>query len=139
MLKKARAPIRPAAPVECRNPGRKSRCRLSCALVAYYCAHDYAGPFSPEHAQSDYRGAARSSGIEKSWQGRGIGRAPFRDAALRVWQAAETIGIRGIAVQAISHEARKFYLAVGFTEYSGEAMTLVVTLQDVRAALSEPK
>jgi GNAT superfamily N-acetyltransferase len=73
--------------------------------------------------------------IDKRWQGQGIGRALFRDAALRVSHAAETIGIRGIAVHAISDEARKFYLALGFTECPGAAMTLVVTLQDVRAAL----
>jgi len=73
--------------------------------------------------------------IDRGWQGHGIGRALFRDAALRVSQAAETIGIRGIAVHAISDKARKFYLALGFTECPGEAMTLVVTLQDVRAAL----
>ncbi len=73
--------------------------------------------------------------IDKAWEGQGIGRALFRDAALRVSHAAETIGIRGIAVHAISEEARKFYIALGFTECRGEAMTLVVTLQDVRAAL----
>jgi GNAT superfamily N-acetyltransferase len=74
--------------------------------------------------------------IDRTWQGQGIGRALFRDAALRVSRAAETIGIRGIAVHAISVEARKFYLALGFTECPGEAMTLVVTLQDIRAALA---
>jgi predicted N-acetyltransferase YhbS len=73
--------------------------------------------------------------IDQTWQRQGIGRALFRDAALRVSQAAEIIGIRGIAVHAISDEARKFYLALGFTECPGEAMMLVVTLQDVRAAL----
>jgi predicted N-acetyltransferase YhbS len=74
--------------------------------------------------------------IDKAWQGRAIGRALFRDAALRVSRAAESIGIRGIVVQAISDEARKFYLALGFTECPGEAMTLVVTLQHIRAALA---
>jgi GNAT superfamily N-acetyltransferase len=73
--------------------------------------------------------------IDKTWQGQGIGRALFRDAALRVSKAAETIGIRGVAVHAISDEARKFYLALGFTQCRGEAMTLVVTLEDIRAAL----
>ena len=81
----------------------------------------------------------RRLAIDKIRQGQGIGRALFRDAALRVSQAGETIGIRGIAVHAISDEARKFYLALGFTKCPGEAMTLVLTLQDVRAVLSEPK
>jgi predicted N-acetyltransferase YhbS len=73
--------------------------------------------------------------IDKAWQGKGIGRALFRDAAMRVSQAAEAIGVRGIVVHAISDDARKFYLATGFTECPHEPMTLVVTLQDIRAAL----
>ncbi len=71
--------------------------------------------------------------IDKAWQRQGLGRALFRDSALRVSQAAEAIGVRGIVVHAISDEARKFYLALGFTECPGEPMTLVVTLQDIRS------
>jgi GNAT superfamily N-acetyltransferase len=73
--------------------------------------------------------------IDKAWQGQGIGRALFRDAAMRVSHAAEAIGVRGIIVHAISENARKFYLALGFTECPGERMTLVASLQDIRAAL----
>jgi GNAT superfamily N-acetyltransferase len=73
--------------------------------------------------------------IDKAWQGKGIGRALFRDAAMRVSRAAEAIGVRGLMVNAISDHARKFYLSLGFTECPGERMTLVVTLQDIRAAL----
>jgi GNAT superfamily N-acetyltransferase len=73
--------------------------------------------------------------VDKNYQGRGLGRALFRDAAQRVANAADTIGIRGIVVHAISKEARKFYLALGFDSYPAEAMTLVVTLRDLRATL----
>ncbi|MBV9266077.1 MAG: GNAT family N-acetyltransferase [Acidobacteriaceae bacterium] len=73
--------------------------------------------------------------IDKAWQHQGIGRALFRDAAIRVSHAADAIGVRGIVVHAISDEARKFYLALGFTECPGQPMTLVVTLQDIRAVL----
>ncbi len=73
--------------------------------------------------------------VDRSYQGRGLGRALFRDAARRVSQAADTIGIRGILVHAISEEARKFYIALGFDPCPAEAMTLVVTLQDLRATL----
>lgn len=59
----------------------------------------------------------------------------FRDAALRVAQAADTIGIRGIVVHAISEKARKFYIALGFDPCPAEPMTLVVTLQDLLFAL----
>jgi GNAT superfamily N-acetyltransferase len=74
--------------------------------------------------------------VDEDWQARGIGRALFRDAARRVAHAAEVIGIRGIVVHAISEEAKNFYLALGFDASLSEPMTLMVTLTDVRAALS---
>jgi GNAT superfamily N-acetyltransferase len=74
--------------------------------------------------------------VDKDWQGRGVGRLLFRDAAQRVAQAADAIGIRGIVVHAISAEARNFYLALGFDPSPREPLTLMVTLADVRAALS---
>jgi predicted N-acetyltransferase YhbS len=74
--------------------------------------------------------------IDKEWQGQGIGRSLFRDAAIRVSQAAEAIGVRGIVVHAISDEARKFYVAIGFSECPHEPITLVITLQDIRALIS---
>ena len=74
--------------------------------------------------------------VDRAHQGRGVGRALFRDAARRVVHAADAIGIRGIVVHAISEDARKFYLALGFDPCPREPMTLVVTLADVRATLS---
>jgi GNAT superfamily N-acetyltransferase len=74
--------------------------------------------------------------VDRNWQGRGIGRALFRDAARRVAHAAEVIGIRGIVVHAISEEAKKFYVALGFDPSPSESMTLMVTLSDIRAVPS---
>jgi GNAT superfamily N-acetyltransferase len=74
--------------------------------------------------------------VDRQWQGKGIGRAMFRDAARRVAQAADVIGIRGIVVHAISEEAKDFYLALGFDPSPHEPMTLMVRLSDVRASLS---
>ncbi len=73
--------------------------------------------------------------VDRTYQGRGLGRALFRDAARRVAQAADAIGIRGIVVHAISDEAKKFYLALGFDPCTNEPMTLVATLSDIRATL----
>lgn len=73
--------------------------------------------------------------VDREWQGKGLGRALFCDAARRVAQAADVIGIRGIVVHAISEEAKGFYLALGFNRSPLEPMTLMVTLSDVRAAL----
>ncbi len=74
--------------------------------------------------------------VDHGRQGKGLGRALFRDAARRVVNAADTIGIRGIVVHAISPAAKKFYLALGFDPSPREPMMLMVTLRDVRAALS---
>jgi GNAT superfamily N-acetyltransferase len=74
--------------------------------------------------------------VDRTYQGRGVGRALFRDGARRVAHAADAIGIRGIVVHAISEEARKFYLALGFDPCPREPMMLVVTLSDVRATFS---
>ena len=73
--------------------------------------------------------------VDSDWHGQGLGRALFRDAAGRVVNAADAIGIRGIVVHAISEEAKNFYLALGFDTSPSEPMTLMVTLSDVRAAL----
>ncbi|HVC61141.1 MAG TPA: GNAT family N-acetyltransferase [Acetobacteraceae bacterium] len=70
--------------------------------------------------------------VDQSQQGRGVGRALFRDCALRVSQAAGTIGIRGIVVHAISAQAKAFYMALGFDPSPVEPMTLMVTLGAIR-------
>jgi GNAT superfamily N-acetyltransferase len=75
--------------------------------------------------------------IDRSQQGRGLGRALFRDCALRVAHAADTIGIRGIVVHAISESAKAFYQALGFDPSPAEPMTLMVTLADIRSLSNE--
>jgi GNAT superfamily N-acetyltransferase len=77
--------------------------------------------------------------VARSRQGQGLGRALFRDAALRTIRAADLIGIRGMIVHAISMEARAFYLALGCEISPLEPMTLMVTLADVRAALGDQR
>ncbi|HEV7407525.1 MAG TPA: GNAT family N-acetyltransferase [Bradyrhizobium sp.] len=73
--------------------------------------------------------------VDQTCHGHGIGRALFRDSALRVMQASEVIGIRGLLVHAISDEAKAFYLALGLSQSPLEPMTLMVTLTDLRATL----
>jgi GNAT superfamily N-acetyltransferase len=72
--------------------------------------------------------------VARSHQGRGLGRALFRDAGLRVLHAAEAIGIRGILVHALSDEARAFYIALGLEPSPREPMTRMATLADLAAA-----
>jgi GNAT superfamily N-acetyltransferase len=73
--------------------------------------------------------------IDREWQRMGLGRALFRDAAMRVAQAAEIIGIRGIIVGAISEDAKTFYISLGFTPSRSEPMLLMATLADILDAM----
>jgi GNAT superfamily N-acetyltransferase len=74
--------------------------------------------------------------IDQSYHRRGLGRAMFRDSALRVLNAADEIGIRGMIVHAISEEAKSFYIALGFDPSPLDPMTLMVTLADIRAIIT---
>jgi GNAT superfamily N-acetyltransferase len=73
--------------------------------------------------------------IDRRHHGQGLGRLLFRDAAMRVLNAADAIGIRGVLVHAISDDAAAFYRALGFDPSPIDPMTLMVTLGDVRASL----
>ena len=74
--------------------------------------------------------------ITRTHQGRGLGRALFQDAASRVIHAADTIGIRGLLVHAISEEAKAFYQGLGLDPSPLEPMTLMTTVADLKATLS---
>lgn len=73
--------------------------------------------------------------VDREYRSRGLGRALFRDAALRSLQASEIIGVRGILVHALSEEARRFYLGLGLDTSPIEPMTLMATLADLRATI----
>ena len=74
--------------------------------------------------------------ITRTHQGRGLGRALFQDAASRVIHAADTIGIRGLLVHAISEEAKAFYQGLGLDSSPLEPMTLMTTVADLKETLS---
>jgi GNAT superfamily N-acetyltransferase len=113
-------------------------------VIGYYAVA--AGAISIQDASGRFRGnmpdpipvaiLARLA-MDQAYQGQGIGRALFRDGARRVIHAADTIGIRGIVVHALSEEAKAFYQAIGFDPSPVDPMTLLVALTDLRAALAE--
>lgn len=72
--------------------------------------------------------------VDRTEQGRGLGRALFQDAAKRVIHAAEAIGIRGMIVHALSEDAKAFYIALGLEESPLDPMTLMLTLGDLQGA-----
>ena len=77
--------------------------------------------------------------VDRTYQGRGIGRSLLRDAVLRTLQAAEIAGIRALLVHAISEDARRFYERHGFQPSPIDRMTLLLALTDATAALSDRK
>jgi len=72
--------------------------------------------------------------VDRSQQGKGWGRALVRDASQRVIRAADTIGIRGMLVHALSTEAKVFYERIGFEPSALDPMMLMVTLTDLKAS-----
>jgi len=75
--------------------------------------------------------------VDRTWQGRQLGHLLLRDAILRTEQAAAIIGVRGLLVHALSPNAKRLYEANGFRESPNRPMTLLITLQDARAALAQ--
>lgn len=73
--------------------------------------------------------------VDRTFQGKGIGRALVRDAGYRVIQAADTIGIRDLIAQAVSAQAKIFYEHIGFEASPLDPMTLMITLADLKACM----
>jgi GNAT superfamily N-acetyltransferase len=71
-------------------------------------------------------------GVDSSLHGQGLGRSLVRDAALRILQAADVIGIRGMTVQALSDDARVFYEHMGFEPSPLDPNLLMITLADLK-------
>ena len=72
--------------------------------------------------------------IDRNYQGQGLGRGLFQDAARRIIVASEVIGIRGLIVHAITESAKAFYLQLGMECSPIEPMMLMATLSDLKAA-----
>jgi predicted N-acetyltransferase YhbS len=75
--------------------------------------------------------------VDQRLQGKGLGRALVQDASLRVIQAADAIGIRGMIVHALSDDAKAFYERVGFEPSPLDPMILMITLNNLKAALTD--
>ena len=75
-------------------------------------------------------------GVDRRWQGQGIGKALLRDAMQRTLQAADIAGIRAFAVHAKDANARRFYEHFDFISSPVDPMHLFVLLKDVRRIIS---
>jgi GNAT superfamily N-acetyltransferase len=71
-------------------------------------------------------------GVDLTMQGRGLGAALVKDAMLRAYQAAETIGARALLIHAESPQARDFYLHVAeFDPSPTDPLHLVLLMSEI--------
>ncbi|HET6385719.1 MAG TPA: GNAT family N-acetyltransferase [Armatimonadota bacterium] len=73
--------------------------------------------------------------IDRGEQGKGYGKALFRDAMRRALAGAEAIGGRAFLVHAKDEEARAFYLKFGMEESPTNPMHLLLLFKDIRQSL----
>lgn len=69
--------------------------------------------------------------VRNDLQGHGIGPALLRDAVLRISQASQHIGVKGILVHALDGEAANFYAHMGFRPSLASDFHLMISLQDI--------
>jgi GNAT superfamily N-acetyltransferase len=73
--------------------------------------------------------------VDRTQQGKGLGKALLLDALSRIEEAARIVGIRAVLVHAIDDAARRFYLHFGFEESPVDPYQLLLLLKDLRRAL----
>ncbi|WP_027443845.1 GNAT family N-acetyltransferase [Erythrobacter cryptus] len=73
--------------------------------------------------------------IDRSEQGKGLGKALLRDALLRTAQAADIAGIRALLVHAKDDEARAWYERFDFEPSPSDPYHLFLLMKDLRAIL----
>jgi GNAT superfamily N-acetyltransferase len=76
--------------------------------------------------------------VDRSEQGRGLGKALLRDALGRIEQAADVVGVRAVLVHAIDDAARRFYLHHGFQPSPVDPFQLMLLMKDLRASIAKP-
>jgi GNAT superfamily N-acetyltransferase len=74
--------------------------------------------------------------VDADWQGKGIGIGMLKDAIQRTIIVSEQAGIRALLVHALSDKARGFYQHWGFHESPTNDMTLMITLDEARMAMT---
>lgn len=73
--------------------------------------------------------------VRKDMEGQRIGSSLLREAILRIVHASEHIGIRGILVHAMDDDAVSFYRHMGFRRSPIDAMTLMISLNEIEVEL----
>ena len=75
--------------------------------------------------------------VDRTHQGKGLGKALLFDALSRVEEAADIVAVRAVLVHAIDEAARRFYLHFEFEESPVDPFQLLLLLKDLRKAIHE--
>ena len=70
--------------------------------------------------------------VDRSMQGKDLGSALVRDAAVRALAAAELVGARALVVHAADERAGAFYRRLGFEPFPSDPLHLGVLMKDLR-------
>jgi len=73
--------------------------------------------------------------IDRTTQGKGLGKALLKDALMRTVQAADIAGIRALLVHAKDDEARAWYMQFDFEPSPTDDYHLFLLMKDLRALL----
>ncbi|HJZ92834.1 MAG TPA: GNAT family N-acetyltransferase [Gemmataceae bacterium] len=76
--------------------------------------------------------------VDRTEQGRGLGKGPLKDALARVVQAADLIGCRALLVHAKDATAKAFYEKFGFVPSPTHDLHLFLLVKDIVANLPRP-
>lgn len=71
--------------------------------------------------------------VDRSWQGRGIGKFLLMDALDRIVSASKIVAINAIVVDAKNEKAKSFYERYGFTPFPNAAMRLFIPMKTVES------
>ena len=124
-----------------------SRCFVVCAgakVAAYYTLS--AGAITHEGAPKALRRNMPDPlpalllgrlAVDRRYHNQGLGSALLRDALIRSVAVGRDAGVAVILLHALSDAARQFYLSRGFVVSPLQPMTLMMTLETVRAVLLE--
>jgi GNAT superfamily N-acetyltransferase len=75
--------------------------------------------------------------VDKSQQGKGLGKALLFDALTRIEAAADIVAVRAVIVHAIDEAARRFYEHFEFEPSPVDPFQLLLLLKDLRKALKQ--
>ena len=73
--------------------------------------------------------------VDRTQQGRGLGKALLFDGLTRIQEAADIVAVRAVMVHAIDEAARRFYEHFGFEPSPLDPFQLLLLLKDVRKAV----